>query len=62
MGSGLKDLNLGQNLAHLMKKLCKVILSYAKKDKQTHYHRNIVKLLNVPKIQQNQAFTEVLAT
>lgn len=31
MGSGLKDLNLGQNLAHLMKKLCKVIPSYAKK-------------------------------
>lgn len=62
MGSGLKDLNLGHNLAHLMKKLCKVIPSYAEKCIQTYYHRNTEKLLEVPKIQQNQAFTEVLAT
>ena len=51
MGSGLKDLNLGQNLAHLMKKLCKVIPSYAKKGVQTHYRKNTTKLLKVPKIQ-----------
>ena len=51
MGSGLKDLNLGQNLAHLMKKLCKVIPSYAKKGVQTHCHKNTTKLLKVPKIQ-----------
>lgn len=51
MGSGLKVLNLGQNLAHLMKKLCKVIPNYAKKGVQTHYHRNTTKLLKVLKIQ-----------
>ena len=31
MSSGLKDLKIALNLAHLMKKLCKVIPSYAKK-------------------------------
>ena len=51
MGSGLKVLNLGQNLAHLMKKLCKVIPNYTKKGVQIHYHRNTTKLLKVPKIQ-----------
>lgn len=51
MGSGLKVLNLGQNLAHLMKKLCKVIPNYAKKVVQAHYHENTAKLLKVPKIQ-----------
>ena len=30
MGSGLKVLNLGQILAQMNEKLCKVILSYAK--------------------------------
>ncbi len=43
MGSGLKDLNLGQNLAHLMKKLCKVILNY---DKKVYKH-------TITEIQQN---------
>lgn len=51
MGSGLKVLNLGQNLAHLMKKLCKVIPNYTEKGVQIHYHRNTTKLLKVPKIQ-----------
>lgn len=51
MGSGLKDLILGQNLAHLMKNLCKVIPNYAKKGAQTHYHRKTTKLLKIPKIQ-----------
>ena len=51
MGNGLKDLNLGHNLAHLKEKICKVIPSYAKKYVQTHYHRNTTKLLKVPKIQ-----------
>lgn len=31
MSSGLKDLKIALNLAHLMKKLCEVIPSYAKK-------------------------------
>lgn len=53
MSSGLKVLNLAQNLAQMKEKLCKVIPSYAKKDEQTHYHKNIAKLLKVPKIQQN---------
>ena len=51
MSSGLKDLKIALNLAHLMKKLCKVIPSYAKKGVQTHYHKNTTKLLKVPKIQ-----------
>jgi hypothetical protein len=55
-------LNLALNLAQTKKKLCKVIPSYTEKGKQTHYHKNIARLLKVPKIQQNQAFTEVLAT
>ena len=50
MGSGLKDLNLGQNLAQTKEKLCKVIPSYAKKVVQAHYHENVAKLLKVPKI------------
>ena len=57
-----KNLNLALNLAQTKKKLCKVIPSYTEKGKQTHYHKNIARLLKVPKIQQNQAFTEVLAT
>lgn len=56
----LKVFNLAQNLAQTKEKLCKVIPSYAKKDEQIHYHKNMAKLLKVPKIQQNQAFTEVL--
>ncbi len=51
MGSGLKDLNLEQNLTQTKEKLCKVIPNYAKKGIQTHYHRNTTKLLKVPKIQ-----------
>lgn len=39
MSSGLKDLKIALNLAHLMKKLCKVIPSYAKRGVQTYYHR-----------------------
>lgn len=62
MSSGLKVLNLAQNLAQTKEKLCKVIPSYAKKGEQTHYQKNIANLLKVLKIQQNQAFTEVLAT
>lgn len=62
MSSGLKVFDLAQNLAQTKEKLCKVIPSYTEKGEQTHYHKNIAKLLKVPKIQQNQAFTEVLAT
>jgi hypothetical protein len=51
MGSGLKVLKIAQNLAQTMKKLCKVIPSYAKKHRQTHYHRTTANLLKVPKIQ-----------
>lgn len=51
MGRGLKVLKLAHNLAHLMKKLCKVIPSYATKGVQTHCHKNTTKLLKVPKIQ-----------
>lgn len=46
----------------MKEKLCKVIPSYTEKGEQTHYHKNIARLLKVPKIQQNQAITEVLAT
>ena len=46
-----KKLKIAQSLAHLMKKLCKIIPSYAKKGIQTHYYRNTTKLLKVPKIQ-----------
>ena len=51
MGSGLKVLNLGQILAQMKEKLCKVIPSYTKKGVQTHYHKITAKLLKVPKIQ-----------
>ncbi len=44
-------MNLAQILAQTMEKLCKVIPSYAKKGVQTHYHKNMEKLLKVPKIQ-----------
>ena len=50
-GQWAKNLNLGQNLAHLKEKLCKVIPKYAQKGVQTHYHRNTTKLLKVLKIQ-----------
>lgn len=49
-------MNLGQNLAQTMGKLCKVIPSYAKKVVQTHCHENTTKLLKVLKIKQNKAF------
>ena len=55
-GEWAKNLNLAQNLGHLMKNLCKVIPSYAKKVVQTHCHENTTKLLKVLKIKQNQAF------
>lgn len=62
MSSRLKVFNLTQNLAPTKEKLCKVISRYAEKGGQTYYHKNIAKLLKVLRIQQNQAFTEVLAT
>ena len=51
MSSGLKDLKIALNLAHMMKKLCKVIPSYAKKGVQTHYHRITTNLWKVAKTQ-----------
>lgn len=52
---------LAQNLAQTKEKLCEVIPNYAKKGKQIQYQETVEKLLKVLKIQQNQAFTEVLA-
>ena len=50
-GEWAKNLNLAQNLGHLMKNLCKVIPNYVKKGVQTHCHENTTKLLKVLKIQ-----------
>lgn len=59
-GGYATSLTYSKLLAQTKKTLCKVIPSYTEKGEQTHYHKNIAKLLKVPKIQQNQAFTEVL--
>jgi hypothetical protein len=49
--SGLKVLKIAQNLAQTQEKLFQVIPSYAKKHGQTHRHKMMANLLEMPKIQ-----------